>query len=51
MNGFTVRAQRKEATAILLKNEIDMLLNQGYNPITNTFQIPDNDAILPGTLK
>ena len=36
MNRFKGLAERRDATSTLLLNELDLLKNRGYNPITNT---------------
>lgn len=33
----------------LLNNEMDLLLTRGYNPITNSFSVPDNAEVNPRT--
>jgi hypothetical protein len=49
MNIYSIRSEKKDATAILLKNEMDLLLNQGYNPIRNSYSVPDTTDIRPQT--
>jgi integrase len=40
MNSFTTLEERQEATEILMRNELKLLQEEGYNPITNTFTAP-----------
>jgi integrase len=49
MNLYSLRSERQHATALLLKEETNMLLNQGYNPITKTFYVPAEGEIQPRT--
>ncbi|MEO8763099.1 MAG: hypothetical protein ABI416_02385 [Ginsengibacter sp.] len=49
MNIYSIRSERKDAAATLLKNEMDLLLNQGYNPISNSCSAPDNSENHPRT--
>jgi integrase len=49
MNRFKTLEDRREATKQLIENELYLLKDKGYNPITRTFVPVKNNGIEPGT--